>query len=154
VGHAYRLELPQHLGKLHPVFAAERLRRAPNDPLPGQTPEPQPPILIDNELEYEVERIRASRLDRGILRYQADWTACDRDDDWYPASDFKGAPHKLRQFHEEFPAAAGPPKRLDEWLRAYEDGLDNPDEHPDDDLPADALKAGPNARRLRWNRKK
>ena len=61
VGHAFRLDLPNDI-KIHPVITPDRLRRAANDPLPGQFPTPQPPIEVDGMPEWEVERIVASRL--------------------------------------------------------------------------------------------
>jgi hypothetical protein len=73
VGNAYRLELPPAI-KVHPVIAAS-LRRAADDPVPGQHPE------VNGEAEWEVERILASRLLRKrTLQYRAKWMgySCDK----------------------------------------------------------------------------
>ncbi|SPQ18667.1 7463b66d-3a16-4f9c-8422-7d3bc2e3325b [Thermothielavioides terrestris] len=109
-GHSYKLKLPD-TWKLHPVFTPDRLRKAPNNPLPGQELQPEPPIEVDGELEWQGE-----------------------DPNWYPAGNIKNAPHRLRQFHEEFPEAAGPPRRLPQWLKAYEEDYIE-DDHPEDNLP-------------------
>ena len=70
---------------------------------------------------------------RNIIRAKARYRY-DADETFYDAEGFKGCPHKLRQFHRDNLNAAGPPKRLEEWLRAWEN-----DEligaHTDDNTP-------------------
>ena len=44
------------------------------------------------------------------------------DEAFYNAKGFKGYPYKLYQFHRNNPYIAGPPKRLEKWLRAWENG--------------------------------
>lgn len=134
IGHAFELKLPPGM-KIHPVFSPDKLRLAANDPLPGQLEEPGEPVEIDGENEWEVERILASRMSRGKLQYRAKWIGFDDDPAWYPARNFKGSPHKIRDFHQENPSRSGPPKRLAEWLRAWEADEDLADV-VDDDSPA------------------
>lgn len=134
VGHAYRLELPQDM-KIHDVFSLDKLRKAADDPLPGQTKEPPEPIEINGDQEWEVEEVLDSRLYYRKLQYRIKWTGFDEDRTWYPASDFIGSPHRLRTFHMDYPQRPGPPKRLEEWLRAWENGEDSVEEHPDDEYP-------------------
>ena len=69
VGNAYRLDL-LHSIKVHPVFAPEKLRRAAEDPLPGQIVEPALPINVDGEEEWEVEEILASKKRWKSLYYR------------------------------------------------------------------------------------
>lgn len=146
-GDSYLLDLPE-TWKIHPVFTPDRLRKAPNDPLPGQELRPEPPVEVAGELEWHVESIIASRLNRGKLQYRAKWVGWDEDPVWYPARNFKNSPHLLQKYHEEFPQAAGPPKRLPQWTKSYvEDLID--DDHPDDDLPEDQRKTGPTILRRR-----
>jgi hypothetical protein len=59
VGHGtYRLKLPYHFHRLHPVFPVVKLSPALPDPIPGRRPAPPPPTtLVDGEEEYEVEAI-------------------------------------------------------------------------------------------------
>jgi hypothetical protein len=59
VGHgAYRLTLPHHFRRLHPIFPVVKLSPMLPDPIPGRQPVPPPPTtLIDSEEEYEVKVI-------------------------------------------------------------------------------------------------
>jgi hypothetical protein len=136
-GHSYEVELPSWM-KMNNVFHADRLRRHPTESMPGQIQDPPQPIVIDGKPEWEVAGILASKIVRGILKYKASWVGCDPDDQYYAAHSFKNAPHKLYQFHDLNPDAAGPPRRLGAWLNAYLEDEDLP-EHDEDDLP---VKAG------------
>ena len=107
--HNYRLKLPEQW-RIHPVFHVEKLKpynqdqAHPNHPLP-------PPDLIDQEEEYEVEKILDAQYRRGILNYlvkwvgypnsEASWLRADNTehmddlvDDWY--KDHPDSPRSLR----------------------------------------------------------
>ena len=126
VGSSYRLELPASM-KVHNVFPAAKLRKHPNDPLPGQTSPPPPPINITGDDEWEIEDILACRKQRNSLSYRVSWLNQDVDLIWYDATDVKYAPAKLQQFHLNNPTQAGPPARLPNWLNAFYDGIDDYD---------------------------
>ena len=137
-GYSYRLALPSDV-KVHPVFPADKLRKAPRDPVPGQDFERPPPVVVDGELEYEVEEILAARVHYGKLQYRAQWKGWDPDPKWYPASDFKNAARLIRRYHDARVTDPGPPVNLEAWLSAAEEGTEAPD-HPDDDKP---MRTGP-----------
>jgi len=129
-----RLELPESI-KVHPIFSPEKLRRAAKtEPLNGQTADPQPPITVDGQDEWEVEQILAVRLIRKRLFYRVKWLGHDDDLTWYPARNFKNSPHRIRDFHVQYPNLAGPPKRLAEWLKATDEDVFLED-HEEDDKP-------------------
>ncbi|XP_044717930.1 uncharacterized protein HRG_08572 [Hirsutella rhossiliensis] len=120
--------------KIHRVINASRLLKAPSDPVPGQTYEPPPPVVIQGESEWEIDQVLASRIARGKLQYQVSWKGWDPDPDWYLASNFKNAPLALQHFHNAHPDKPGPPGRLAAWIQAAatdQVALDT----PDDDLP-------------------
>jgi transposase InsO family protein len=123
VGHSFRLKLPETM-QCDDVFSADKLRKAANDPLPGQINEPPPPVEITDDKEWEVEEVLASKLKRSRLFYRIKWTGYDEDLDWYPAFNLTNAPHKLRDYHLANPNQPGPPRQLLDWLKAWEDDLD------------------------------
>ncbi|CCE30698.1 uncharacterized protein CPUR_04547, partial [Claviceps purpurea 20.1] len=96
---------------------------------------PGPPELIDGEPEWEVERILASRVfgrgDNRRLQYQVTWRGLEPDEMFYDAEGFKNAATTLESFHREYPDAAGPPARLQTWIREAADDVPS-SSHPDD----------------------
>lgn len=124
VGHSYRLDLPVG-SKIHDVFAPEVLSKDPQDPLPGQDSEHSPPLIVAGEEEWEVQEILASKLYRKSLKYQVRWVGHDPDPTWYDATDLMGSPHRLRDFHIQYPRKPGPPRKLPEWVTAWESGVED-----------------------------
>jgi hypothetical protein len=132
-GHSFILDTPPWY-KGSKLFHADRLRKAAQDPLPQQHMAPEPPVKINGEPEWEVERILASRLSgqRQRLQYQVSWVGLDPDETWYPASNLKNSPLLLESFHREHPEAAGPPVRLQQWIRNAADDKFEEDQMDDD----------------------
>ena len=60
-----------------------------------------------------------------ILKYHTSWVGYDNNLEWYPTSNFKYSPYKLRDFHLALPNLPRPPRKLDSWIKCWEEGLDN-----------------------------
>ena len=50
VGNAFRIDLPDSI-KIHPVISTDKLRKAANNPLPGQLQNPGLPIIVNGQNE-------------------------------------------------------------------------------------------------------
>jgi hypothetical protein len=85
--HAYEPELPDGL-PIHPVFHTNLLRPAANDPLPGQSNDPQPPVRLDDASQelWEVEAIVDSRHFRKRFQYKIKYTGYPNPT-WQPLAD-------------------------------------------------------------------
>ena len=51
---------------------------------------------VDEEDEYEMERILDARVNRTTLQYRIQWLGYDDNQEWYDASNFKDSPHRVR----------------------------------------------------------
>jgi transposase InsO family protein len=107
--YAYRLELAKGM-RIHPVFHVSLLEPAADDPYPGQRPNPPPPVEIDGELEWQVDKVLDSRwTGRGRNRkmeYLVKWTGYDQPL-WEPAENVNEL-EAVDRFHERYPGKPGP----------------------------------------------
>ena len=93
--------------RIHPVFHTSLLLPAANDPHQGQFQEPPPPVIVDNEEEYEVSTILDSKkVGRGV-RYLVKWTGYDTPT-WEPYDHVKHLEGMLKNFHHNHPNRAKP----------------------------------------------
>jgi hypothetical protein len=104
---------------------------------PRQARKPDRGGANENE-EYEVEMILKVRCYCDELQYRVQWLGYKTDRKWYYASGFKNSPRKLREFHNANPVGLGPPVRLEEWEKCWEEDRDAGD-HPDDNKPQDQM---------------
>jgi Chromo (CHRromatin Organisation MOdifier) domain len=104
---AYRLQLPQSMKRLHPVFNVVKLTPAPPDPIVGQrAPPPPPPEIIDGEEEWVVEEILDSKMMNRKLRYLVKWENFGAEHNSWEPWDNLHAPELVEKFHQRHPGAA------------------------------------------------
>jgi transposase InsO family protein len=105
---AFRLKLPASM-RIHPVFHVSLLEPfRPND-IPGRTQDPSPPVIVDNQEEFEVEEILDSRIRRGKLQYFVhwkDWPISSRT--WEPQENLAHSPDMIDAFHRAYPSKPHP----------------------------------------------
>jgi Reverse transcriptase (RNA-dependent DNA polymerase)/RNase H-like domain found in reverse transcriptase/Integrase zinc binding domain/Chromo (CHRromatin Organisation MOdifier) domain/gag-polyprotein putative aspartyl protease len=100
---AYRLQLPPSL-KVHPVFHVSLLDRYNESEIPGRVQPPPPPVIVDNQPEYEVEDVLDSRILRNRLYYLVKWKDFPiSDNSWEPASHLANCPDLVALFHQRYP---------------------------------------------------
>ena len=85
---AYRLDLPESMSRIHPVFHVSKLKPYKAS---GRVQPPPVPIEIEGELEYEVECILDKRINkrsrrRDSVEYLVKWLGYGHEhNSWEPA---------------------------------------------------------------------
>jgi transposase InsO family protein len=104
LGASCQLDLPDSM-KIHDTFHTSLLRKASDDPLPGQILEPPSPVIIDEEEEYELDDILDSRkVGRNKeLQYKVSWKGYPPDPTWYSADNFENSKEIVADFHQRYP---------------------------------------------------
>jgi len=119
---SYELELPPQIKK-HPVFHVSLLEPVKENTIPGRYQLPPPPIIINDNEEFEVEEILDSRIFRNKLEYYIDWKGYGIDDrTWVPISNISNAQELLNEFHLKNPNKPKP-LRVQYKGRSYCQGL-------------------------------
>jgi hypothetical protein len=102
---SYKLALPDTM-KIHPVFHVSLLKaykENPEEEFPNRVVQPPPPIVVHDELEYEVEKILDKRIKRQghkvSIEYLVKWKGYpDYDATWEPQEALKNAPEVVEEF--------------------------------------------------------
>jgi hypothetical protein len=110
--HAYRLELPKSI-KVHDVFPTTKLRPGPTltEALPGQIQDPPPPVEVEGEEEFAVERILDSRFNRRRRRFEylVRWIGYPDDETTWEPVEHVSQTQALDIFHQQHPDRPKPP---------------------------------------------
>lgn len=117
----YKLDLPDSMAGLHPVFHPWLLHLDNSDPLPGQRVAPPPPVKVTPEGDtiYTAEEIISFKVDKrrndpvtgqkGYLMYQVKWTGYGHDETtWEPYTHVTDSADLIADFHHSHPNAEGP----------------------------------------------
>src|SRR3984885_2813236 len=60
--HSFTLWLPEHLHAIHPVFHISQLEPETPNQIPNREQPTPPPVIIDDELKYEIAEILDSKI--------------------------------------------------------------------------------------------
>ena len=86
--------------KCHPVFHISLLEPTASNWLQGQKQPTPPPIIVDNNVEFEVEEILDSKKVHKNLKYLVKWVGYDQTT-WEPAEFLKNSPELVYYFHKK-----------------------------------------------------
>jgi hypothetical protein len=90
------------------------LESAPPNSILNCTQEPLPLVEIQGELEYEIESILDSKIDKQRkcpLLYLVKWSGyegTDEETSWLPASELNNASKSISDFHSTYPSKPRP----------------------------------------------
>ena len=99
--HAYKLDLPASM-KCHPVFHVSLLEPAASNSHAGQTQPALPAIIVDDNVEFEVQEILDSKIDRKTLKYLVRWVGYN-ELTWEPAKLLINSAELVHYFHRKYP---------------------------------------------------
>ena len=89
---------------LHPVFPVVKLTPSPPDPIPGhQAQLPPPPVVVNDQVEYKVEKILNSQVHHNRLQYLVTWKGYGYEENSRENVDDVHAPALVACFHCENP---------------------------------------------------
>ena len=104
---AYQLELPESWKKagVHPVFNETLLVPYHPPSFPSQkAPPPPPPEVVDDHVEYKVEKILDARMRRGKIQFLVKWKGyVDLHNEWVPKENCANAQEEIDDFYTRFP---------------------------------------------------
>ncbi|GAW06970.1 Retrotransposable element Tf2 155 kDa protein type 1 [Lentinula edodes] len=127
--HAYRLDLPGDLHKIHNVFHVDRLKPHFHDKFKQQNSLP-PPIFVKGRTEHFVESILDLKPIKGRPReveYLVKWEGYSEEfNSWVGWEEMAGSVELLRNWHEKHPRKHQPLQ--DHWVSLEREALEDKEE--------------------------
>jgi len=108
---AFRLKLPefQHFHPVQPISRLEKVRESVEFP-DAHADIPYLPVVIDDEVQYEIESILRHKTVRGKRYYYVKYLGYD-EYDWLSRSDLKNAQEYLEAYEIKHKLVNAPPRR-------------------------------------------
>ncbi|MBW0480942.1 hypothetical protein O181_020657 [Austropuccinia psidii MF-1] len=109
--HAYHLKFLQQWKSVHSVFHVSSLEPVKQSTIPNQHQFLPPPILVEEQEEWEVAQALDSKLKRRKLWYLVEWKGFSEDPErtnWEPDSNLTSSPDRVKDFHTLYPHKPGP----------------------------------------------
>jgi len=101
LANAVESELPKTV-KIHPVVNVSRIRRY-KEQVRGQKKQPALPVIIEEEEEYEVEKIMNKRKKYGKWEYLVRWKGYTAEEDlWEKKTNLKNAKEMVEEYEKEY----------------------------------------------------
>lgn len=115
---SYKLDCNQL--PIHPVFHASLLKPYHRKNYPGRPiRDKPPPVLIDQEPEYELDKILTTRKHYQSVKYFVSWKGYDEaDNSLIPLSNLANSARLVSEFHRKHPTALRP-NGLTQWLERH-----------------------------------
>ncbi|MBW0512320.1 hypothetical protein O181_052035 [Austropuccinia psidii MF-1] len=109
--HAYHLKLPQGWNSVHPVFHVSLLEPVKQSIIPNCNQFLPPPVLVEEQEEWEVAQVLDFKLKRGKFWYLVEWKGFSKDQErttWEPASNLTSSPDLVKDFYSLYLDKPGP----------------------------------------------
>ena len=96
---AFHLDLPPSM-KIHDIFHVSLLEPYLPNAIPGCQQDPPPPVIVEDEAEYEVNKILYSKILQWKLFYLEDWKGYGSSEhSWEPADHLTHCSDLVQEFH-------------------------------------------------------
>jgi hypothetical protein len=100
---AYEIKLPVNM-RIHNVFHVSLLEQYIKNTIVGRIPIPPPPVIIDDQVEYEVQEVLDIRFRGKTVEYLVRWKNFGpNDDSWEPAANVSNAIDLVAEFNRKHP---------------------------------------------------
>ncbi|MBW0546527.1 hypothetical protein O181_086242 [Austropuccinia psidii MF-1] len=104
-------QVPQQWKSVHPVFHVSLLEPVKHSTIPSRHQLPPPPVLVEEQEEWDVTQALDSSLKRSKSWYLVEWKGFSEDPKrttWEPASNLTSSSDLVKDFHSLYPDKPGP----------------------------------------------